>query len=497
MKKSVLTVFLILSLLACACSSSGGEKDLLQQDTTVVSDVENPMTSLYRERDDKVPALDLGGRVIRFISMESDADSGQLYDDEICIEELRSEPLNDAIYNRNLYVEERLNCKIENEFGSGTSYKVGEKLNVMFNSGDDTYQVIAYQAPRTMILAFEGHLYDLESIENGYIEFDAPWWQQQYLEEIIMDSSTYALAGDLSLSLLRSVHATFFNKKIAEDNDIDDLYKVVWDGRWTIDYQAQIAADIYVDTNGNSKYDEDDLYGFGTPGYWATDSYWRAFDLDVLSKDEYGDFYLSINEDKLYSALEKIYDLCWENPGSYWRATTANATEFESVFASDRVLFMTNKLYVAETQTLRNMSSDYGILPMPKYDLEQKNYGSMPFELFQMFSIPTTAEHPAEVTAVLELMCAESWRKVTPTYSDVVLKGKYLNDTESRRMFELIIDSIKIEAGLIYCYQINEISTFLMRYSIDWQDLDKFSSVYASKAKKAEMGLRFLNEMIK
>ena len=86
MRKSVLTVFLILSLLACACSSSGGEKDLLQQDTTVVSDVENPMTSLYRERDDKVPALDLGGRVIRFISMESDADSGQLYDDEICIE---------------------------------------------------------------------------------------------------------------------------------------------------------------------------------------------------------------------------------------------------------------------------------------------------------------------------------------------------------------------------------------------------------------------------
>ena len=90
-----------------------------------------------------------------------------------------------------------------------------------------------------------------------------------------------------------------------------------------------------------------------------------------------------------------------------------------------------------------------------------------------------------------------SWLKVTPKYSDVVLKGKYLNDTESRRMFELIIDSIKIEAGLIYCYQINEISTFLMRYSIDWQDLDKFSSVYASKAKKAVTGLRFLNEMIK
>lgn len=36
-----------------------------------------------------------------------------------------------------------------------------------------------------------------------------------------------------------------------------------------------------------------------------------------------------------------------------------------------------------------------------------------------------------------------------------------------------------------------------MRYSIDWQDLDKFSSVYASKSKKAVMGLKILNEMIK
>ena len=36
-----------------------------------------------------------------------------------------------------------------------------------------------------------------------------------------------------------------------------------------------------------------------------------------------------------------------------------------------------------------------------------------------------------------------------------------------------------------------------MRYSIDWQDLDKFFSVYVSKSKKAVIGLKFLNEMIK
>ena len=493
MKRAALALLLILSLSVCACSTATVD-DTPRETTAVVDGWENPIASLYREREDKVPTLDLGGKTIRIISMESDSNSGQLYDDEICVDELKSEPLNDTIYNRNLYVQDRLNCKIVNEFGSGNSYKVGDKLSIMFNSGEDTYQIIAYQAARTMNLALDGYLYDLRDIEDGYIEFDAPWWEQQYMEELAMKDKTYALAGALSLSLLRSVHATFFNKMLAESNNVEDLYKVVWDGRWTIDYQAELSAGMYRDVNGDSNYDTDDVYGFATPGYWATDSYWCAFDLDVLSRDENGEFYISINEDKLHSALTKIYDLCRENPGTYWRAEIPNATELEKVFASDRVLFMTNKLCVSESVDLRNMSSDYGILPMPKYDLDQKEYGSMPFELFQMFSIPITAEDPGKLTAVLELMCAENWRKVIPTYSDVVLKGRYMSDVESRRMFELIIDSIRVEAGLIYCYQIEEISTFLMRYSIDWDDLDKFSSMYASKLKRAQMRIKFLND---
>ncbi len=345
-------------------------------------------------------------------------------------------------------------------------------------------------------MALDGYLYDLRALEDGYIDFDAPWWAMQDLADLAVDEKTYALAGALSLSMLRSVHATFYNKSIAQDYKVENLYDVVRAGRWTIDYQAELVASVYKDLNGNSIYDEEDRFGFGTEGYWATDCYWAAFDLDVLSMGDDGKFYISMDKDKVHSGVAKLYSLCFKNPGSIEASAGDPDATTETLFASDRLLFMTSKLCSAETTELRNMASDYGILPMPKYDENQKEYGSMPFELFSMFSVPITAQNPGELTAVLELMCAESWRKVIPTYSDVVLKGKYLSDPESREMFELIIDSMRVEAGLLYCYQIDEISTFLMRYSIDWDDFDKFSSIYASKIKKANIGLRFLNEKI-
>lgn len=500
MKKSILALILMLSFFICACAPTSSVDQKPQDDTdgttTAVGTEEDPLASLYREREDKVPELDLEGRKVRFIIMESTPDTGELYEDEICVEDLMSEPLNDAIYNRTLYAEERLNCDILTEPGAGNADKVGDKVMIMLNSGDDTYQIIAFQAARTMNLALDGYLYDMRAMENGYIDFDAPWWAMEELEDLAVEDETYALAGALSLSMLRSVHATFFNKEIAEDYSIGNLYDVVRAGKWTIDHQAELVASVYKDLNGNSIHDEEDRFGFGTPGYWATDSYWAAFDLDVLTMGDDNKFYISIDKDKLHTGVGKLYALCFENPGSFESFVKETALMTDAIFASDRLLFMTNKLCIAESKNLRNMTSDYGILPMPKYDENQNEYGSMPFELFSMFSIPITAEKPEELTAVLELMCAESWRKVIPTYSDMVLKGKYLNDPDSREMFDLIIDTMRVEAGLIYCYQIDEISTFLMRYSIDWDDFDKFSSVYASKLKKANIGLRFLNEKI-
>ena len=52
--------------------------------------------------------------------------------------------------------------------------------------------------------------------------------------------------------------------------------------------------------------------------------------------------------------------------------------------------------------------------------------------------------------ATLELMAAESYKQVTPTYYEVALKTKYADSPEDAKIYDLILNSVTISFG--YCY---------------------------------------------
>jgi hypothetical protein len=83
-----------------------------------------------------------------------------------------------------------------------------------------------------------------------YVKFDREKDMLKYFLTNIV-AKVPVLAGSLSLSMIRSIHATYFNKRIAEDHKIEDLYNVVSEGRWTIDYQTELTSGMYIDVNGN------------------------------------------------------------------------------------------------------------------------------------------------------------------------------------------------------------------------------------------------------
>ena len=167
------------------------------------------------------------------------------------------------------------------------------------------------------------------------------------------------------------------------------------------------------------------------------------------------------------------------------------------MFASDKIIFMVDKLLSIESETMRNMKSDYGIIPMPKYDEAQADYYSMPYEVFHLYAIPITVPNPDEMSAVLEAMCAETWRKVIPTYSDLALKGKYMSDYQSRDMFDLILENMRIESGVLYAYHTSEIAAKLFRYSVGHDDMDRFASSLAQSSRQIPKLLKVLNSTLK
>ena len=110
----------------------------------------------------------------------------------------------------------------------------------------------------------------------------------------------------------------------------------------------------------------------------------------------------------------------------------------------------------AETSEFRNMQDDYGILPVPKYDEKQKEYYTFSHDQYTVFMVPKTVADPEMSGAVLEALAYESYYSVQPVYYDLVLRGRYANDPESRAMLDMITTNIRVDPSWIYGMQISQ-----------------------------------------
>lgn len=122
----------------------------------------------------------------------------------------------------------------------------------------------------------------------------------------------------------------------------------------------------------------------------------------------------------------------------------------ESTFASGLAVFSEGKLMSAETPAFRNMQEEYGLIPYPKYDENQKEYYSAAHDNYVSFCVPQTNPSPDTAGAVLEAMASYAYRETVPQYLDITLKGKYMSDAKSRKMVDLIVKGFRMDAGWIY-----------------------------------------------
>jgi hypothetical protein len=98
---------------------------------------------------------------------------------------------------------------------------------------------------------------------------------------------------------------------------------------------------------------------------------------------------------------------------------------------------------------------------MPKYDENQEKYYTFLHDQFTSIGITSVLAKDTErvqmLGAVLEAMALESYKTVVPTYYEVALKGRYLEDSDSWRMLDMIYENVKVDAGVLYTKNIESV----------------------------------------
>ena len=458
MKQNLLrtAAFLLAALMTVPIMNScGGSADTPSADTTGAAEttaetVDPNDRSLIK--DNLPDHLDYTGRT--FTSMvASPSDQGPFI---AGVEESTGDIVEDAVIARNLAVEERLGIDLIYDVrtdveGSNIDVEVSKYLL----AGDSTHDLyVGHQWGLTKLLV-NGGIIPVEELD--YIELTQPWWWKEYMDELSLGGDThYYYVGDFFLHALRFASVAIFNKELYANyyEDANDLYQLVLDGKWTIDYMAELAKSVYVDLNNNGATDIDDQLGYVSwATYASTDPFVYGTDIEFVKRTADGGIEFQMISDDAVTLCDKLVDFFWQ-PGTFTGCTSSE--EVIAAFSSGKTLFFGSGSF-STVEKIRDMECDFGILPCPKYDEEQTAYRTLIYDGGYIGAVNGNSENLDLAGAVLEALNAETYRSVTPIYYETALKVKYTRDDTSAQMIDLIHDSLMTNFIYAYNYALDNI----------------------------------------
>lgn len=469
--KRSLSIMLLTAMIvsAVSCGSESSQSDTSAPDTTVPAETTPADPLAEREAlDDGLPEKTYGGATFTVAT-----ETGLEW--TVIQEESTGDVIDDAIYKRNLAVEDRFKIKLE--LLTDSHIELSKKIANIVQSGDDGVDLCMTHVVQTGSVAMDGLYMNWYNIP--YVDFDKPWWADSTVDDLSVNNVCLLAIGDFDITALANTYCVLYNKKLAEEYSLGDIYGIVNDGKWTIDKALELTKDIYVDMNSNGKADGKDLFGYISTSRSALNTYLWAFGGHVLQKNQSGDIELVYHTAKTNDMIQKLCSFFFDNEGIY---INSKEPEYSSLFALDcfidsRAVFINGAIGNA-VEYLREMKDDFGIIPYPKWDEAQENYCTMVDGSHDILCVPVTVSDPERTGIITEALCAESYKKVIPAYYETALKTKYTRDDESIAMIDKVVNSRVFDLG--YVYDGWNGASFIFQSLISANKTD-FESYWASK----------------
>lgn len=450
-------VSFLLALLMCSpafvsCANSqtnGGETENQTSDMTAdpasdSTEAENPEAAADENTDangyllDSLPELNFNGQTVNLLYW-SDVEN-----QEFEAEEFTGEIVNDAIYQRNINVEDRLSIKYNWIGTPGNGGNINAYMGKVRDShvaGDNAYDILAAYSRSIASCLVNGLLTNLETAP--YIDYEKPWWPDNLMAESTINNHLYFVSGDISTNVLHMMYCVYFNKNLIEDYGLANPQDLVMENKWTIDELIGMTSNAYIDINGNGKTDVGDQFGFTITNF-HNDAFYTGSDLKLVDKDP--EKVLIISED-FYS--EKTIDLLaklgpWEASNDVYQAG-----DYETPFTEGRAIFNINRAHYA-SKALRDSELSYGIVPVPKYDESQENFRTVMGNPVTLYGITINCQIKDVCSAVLECMGSIGYRLTTPAIFENNMKKKYSTDDVNAQMYDIVRESVSFELGRFF-----------------------------------------------
>lgn len=487
MKKRTLSLILSMLLLLSSTVSCGeknesnnsGETADNQTDSTQTgesgSESESEIADEGWKMFDNLPEKNFGGQTFSVLSRIEN--EGQFYSAEYT-----GDSVNDAVYDRNLAVMDKFGVNISVPTIDGSWANNVQYVNTIRSSiqaSDGAYDLIDGYAAVVGSLVTDGCYLNLNEVE--YIEPSERWWSISAVNDLSINNKVYITPGDISMSLYDNIFAMFFNQDLFTQHELGDPYSLVFEGKWTYDEFLKIAEKCLVDVDGNGIYDDLDSYGIVFSDDLEFNNFHYAFNIPITIKNDEGIPEFNLGSEETADLIAAMQTLAYSTSGVYY--AKGNDAGKLKMFMENRAAIMPNLL--SSTVALRDMESDFGILPYPKYDEAQEGYYTTSRDNSIMFGIPIDVKDSSFAGLISEALCQAGYSIVKPVYYETVLKTKLARDAESQQMIDILRDGLIFDMGAVYALQLARAGFFTrdcVYYEYDYASRYKSQSKVFNKS---------------
>ncbi len=472
-----LAVLTLLPLAACSDTADNGSS----ADTTTAADVE--LTTTSAETADlsltlDLPAADYDGTdfMIAYIAWT-------LYNGNIISDEESGDTINDAVYERTRLVEEKANVNLD-MIDLGKTGDILPKVQASVMAGDDAYQLsLVHCISGIAGLASQGLVENWNTVPH--VDFSKKWWKSSANENLSIDGIQTHVVSEF---IRADPVALLFNLEMIDNYSLDDPYELVHSGTWTWDKLIEMCGVVSSDIDGDGEMTEADQYGFIGSYGWEMMSVAPSCGQLMMEKDADGVPQIIFNNEKMHSIMEMLYGLLYDgkNRAYTWQSTAENDPNRGGTppvdFGAGYALFY--QLPLTSLPSFRATETEFGVLPLPKYDDKQENYLSLDWSGLMCVPKVTKTENLDMIGYVTELLSYYSLETTVPAWYDILLTDKISRDDNSTQMLDIIYSNLVYDYGLNYSEGYTTLfyapTTLLSTKSPD------FASFYEKNISKAE-----------
>jgi len=428
------------ALASCSDNGNSAAETTQAQAQETTAPVETTTAKLTPD----IPALDFkGAEFLILTSGETDTNGVDWVTYDVYAEEENGDPINDAVYARNMFIAETYNAIIKEKKSETSTLADSQKVIL---AGEHVYDAVISNLGSCSTLAQSGQTLNLYDIPH--IDLEQPWWDGNLVKNLSIANKVYFATGDITVIDNDAIWVLMFNKDMYNDYGFDSIYELVENDKWVIDKFIETAHAAKSDLNGDGKMAlDDDRFGLTTSA-WTVMSvlYGSGISITTKNKDDIPEFAFDL--DRATAVGDKLGALMASDT-TFLSGGDITPAMIRTLFEEGRALFYGEVLQCM--QRMRSSDTDFGLVPWPKFTETQENFGTVCIATAaKAVTVPITQPDTEMTGAVLEAMAAESMYVLTPVYYEVALKEKYMRDSESVRMLDLILENVRVDVGFTY-----------------------------------------------